>query len=202
MRLVATVVSVVILATAPSAPFQAQSAATRTAEQIAASYAAHQGEFDYLLGDWEFTANSQEHGKYRGFWSAVRLVEGQILDEYRVVGDKGETFYVTTTMRAYNAVAERWELIGMDEGSGLQDFGTGRRVGSEMHIEQKFRAASGKPVIRKIRYYDIRPDRFSWTSDLSRDDGKTWIKDELTIEARRIGPSRSLGALATGKKSR
>jgi ABC-type lipoprotein release transport system permease subunit len=24
------------------------------------------------------------------------------LDEYRTVGDKGETFYVTTTMRAYN----------------------------------------------------------------------------------------------------
>jgi hypothetical protein len=178
----------------------AQTPGSRSPEQIAASYKTHQGEFDYLLGDWEFTAESHEFGKYRGFWAALRLVEGRILDEFRVVGDKGETFYVTTTLRAYNAVLDRWELVGMDEGSGLQDIGTGQRVGTEMHIEQKFGYVSGKPTIRKIRYYDIQPDRFSWTSDLSRDGGKTWIKNELQIQARRIGPARSLGPLASGTK--
>jgi hypothetical protein len=96
------------------------------------------------LGDWEFTAVSKEWGKMRGLWSAARLVEGQILDEYRIVGDKGETIYVTTTVRAYNAVLDRWELIGMDEGNGLNDVGTARRVGSEMHIEQKFGVMSPK----------------------------------------------------------
>jgi hypothetical protein len=202
MRLTSTVLVALVAAVSIGTGADAQTGRLKTAEEIAASYKAHQSEFDYLLGDWEFTANSQEYGKYRGWWSAVRLAEGQILDEYRVVGDKGETFYVTTTMRAYNAIADRWELIGMDEGNGLQDFGTGRRVGSEMHIEQKFGVASGKPTIRRIRYYDIRPDRFSWTSDLSRDEGKTWIKEELTIEARRVGPARSLGALATGTKGR
>jgi hypothetical protein len=106
----------------------------------------------------------------------VRLVEGQILDEYRIVGDKGETFYVTTTIRAYNAMLDRWELIGMDVVMSLT------------------------PTIRKIRYYDIRPDRFSWTSDLSRDNGKTWIQNELQIEARRIGPARHLGPLASSKR--
>jgi hypothetical protein len=128
MRCIATVLSVHILATLlTSSPLHAQTAAPRTAEQIAASYKAHQGEFDYLLGDWEFTASSQEHGKYRGLWTAVRLIEGQILDEYRVVGDNGETVYVTTTVRAYNAWVDRWELVGMDEGNGLQDFGVRRR---------------------------------------------------------------------------
>jgi hypothetical protein len=203
MRFIAAGLPVGILALVLSgSPLQAQTATPRTAEQLAASYKAHQGEFDYLLGDWEFTANSQEYGKYRGLWSAVRLVDGQILDEYRVVGDRGDTIYMTTTIRAYNASADRWELMGMDEGNGLQDFGTGRRAGTEMHLEQKFGVASGKPVIRRIRYYDIRPDRFSWTSDLSRDDGKTWIKAELTIEARRIGPARSLGPLASGKQAK
>ena len=187
----------VVSLTAP--PLDAQTAPKRTAEQIEASYKAHQGEFDYLLGDWEFTAMSQQWGKMRGFWSAVRLVEGQILDEYRIVDDKGETVYVTTTVRAYNAVLDHWELIGMDEGNGLNDVGTALRVGSEMHIEQKFGVMSPNPTIRKIRYYDIRPDRFSWTSDLSRDNGKTWIKNELRIEARRIGPARHLGPLASSK---
>ena len=188
----------VLLLTA--SPIHAQTPPKRTAEQIEASYKAHQGEFDYLLGDWEFAATSQQWGKLHGFWSAVRLVEGQILDEYRIVGDKGETIYVTTTIRAYNAVLDRWELIGMDEGNGLNDVGTAQRVGSEMHIEQKFGTMSPTPTIRKIRYYNIRSDGFSWTSDLSRDNGKTWIKDELQIEARRVGPPRHLGALASNRK--
>src|SRR5205807_10618682 len=39
---------------APALP--AQVAGARTAEQIRASYDAHHADFDYLLGDWEFTA--------------------------------------------------------------------------------------------------------------------------------------------------
>jgi hypothetical protein len=68
----------------------------RTPEQIEASFNEHKGDFDYLLGDWEFTADSKEYGKHGGYWSAVKLAEGQVLDEYRVTGDKGETYYVTT----------------------------------------------------------------------------------------------------------
>ena len=181
-------------------PASAQSGAKRTPEQIKASYEAHKGDFDYLLGDWDFTAASQEFGKFRGRWSAVRLDEGQILDEYRVIGDAGETYYVTTTLRNYNSVLDRWELVGADAGTGLQNMGTGHKVGAEMHIEQKFGVTSDKPSIWKIRYYNIRPDSFSWSADRSMDGGKTWVKNFQTIEARRTGPSRSLGALAPAKK--
>ncbi|MGI9168065.1 MAG: hypothetical protein ACR2G5_17080 [Pyrinomonadaceae bacterium] len=38
----------------------AQRGPKRTPEQIKASYNAHQNEFDYLLGDWEFTSISKE----------------------------------------------------------------------------------------------------------------------------------------------
>jgi hypothetical protein len=172
----------------------------RTPEQIEASFKAHQGDFDYLLGDWEFTAESKEYGKHGGYWSAVKLADGQILDEYRVAGDNGETYYVTSSLRNYNKFADRWELIGADAGTGMQDFGTGRRVGNEMHIEQTFSVASGEPAIMRIRYYNIEADRFSWAADRSTDGGKTWVKDHLQIEARRIGPARSLGPLAPARK--
>ena len=183
-----------------AAPMSAQTAAKRTPEQMQASYEAHKGDFDYLLGDWEFTAVSREYGKFRGYWSAVRLEEGQILDEYRVVGDKGETYYVTTSLRNYNKVLDRWELVGADAGTGLQDMGTGRRVGAEMHIEQKFGVMSDQPSVWRIRYYGIRPDRFSWTADRSLDGGKTWVANHQTIEARRIGPARVLDPLAPARK--
>ena len=178
----------------------AQTVPKKTPEQIKASYHAHQNEFDYLLGDWEFTSVSREWGKGRGYWSAVRLSEGQILDEYRIVGDHGETYYVTTTLRAYNGVLERWELVGMDAGNGLNDMGVAQKVGDEMHLEQKFGVMSQNPSTWRIRYYDIKPDRFSWTADRSTDGGKTWVTKELQIEARRIGPLRSLGALAPARK--
>jgi hypothetical protein len=131
----------------------------------------------------------------------VRLVTGSILDEFRIVGDDGETYFVTTTVRAFNAALDRWELVGMDGAGGLQDVGTGYRKGNEVHIEQRFGVAAGNPSTLRIRYYNIQPDRFSWRADRSDDGGKTWISDDQQIEARRIGPSRSLGALAPARKS-
>jgi hypothetical protein len=189
-----------VLCFAPS--IGAQTSAPSSEEQRNATYAAHQADFDYLLGDWEFTAESKQYGNFTGRWSAARLETGQILDEYRVLGGKGETIHVTSTVRSYNSAAGRWELIGMDRGGGLLDFGTGQRVGDEMHLEQKFDVAGGRPVTLRIRYYNIRSDRFSWSADRSTDDGKTWTADFQRIEARRIGPSRSLGALTPAPRTR
>jgi hypothetical protein len=189
-----------IVSMALSAPaVSAQTAAKRTWEQVQKSYDAHKGEFDYLLGDWEFTGTNQQYGKIRGYWSAVRLDKGQILDEYRVVGDDGETYYVTTTLRNYNGGLDRWELVGADGGSGLQDVGTGRWEGGQMKIEQTFGVAGGTPSQWHIRYFDIGPDRFSWAADRSTDGGKTWVTSFQQLEARRIGPPRSMAALTTPK---
>jgi hypothetical protein len=201
VRYLAGIVLAATLATAPmSGPMYAQTTSKRTPEQLKASYEAHKSDFDYLLGDWAFTSDHVDYGKFGGRWSAVRLETGQILDEYRVLGEQGETYYVSSTIRAYNAAADRWELIGMDSGGGLQDFGTAQRVNSEVHLEQRFGVASGKAIILRIRYYNIEPDRFSWSADRSKDNGRTWTKDFQHIEARRIGPSREMGPLTSAKK--
>ena len=117
-----------------------------------------------------------------------------------LVGDSGKTFYVTTTIRNYNGALDRWELIGADAGTGLQDMGTGRLVGGEMRIEQRFGVMSPEPSLWRIRYYDIRPDQFSWTADRSMDEGRTWTREYLKIEARRIGLARTMGPIAEARK--
>ena len=33
---------------------------------IDARFEQHKGDFDYLLGDWQFTADSKDYGKYGG----------------------------------------------------------------------------------------------------------------------------------------
>jgi hypothetical protein len=131
----------------------------------------------------------------------VKLEKGQILDEYRVVGDDGETYYVTTTLRNFNGSHERWELVGADAGRGLLDFGTAKKVGAEMHIEQTFGVAAGDDALSRIRYYNIRPDAFSWVLDRSTDGGKTWVKNHQTLEARRIGKARMLPPLAPARNA-
>src|SRR5439155_22809136 len=122
-----------------------------------ASYESHKNDFDYLLGDWEFTAQSKEWGKHHGYWSAVRLDGGQVLDEYRVVGDNGETYNLSTTLRAYSANRDQWELISVGQSDGLQEFGTARRQGAHMLIEQTFPPMSERPSISAIRYHAIQP---------------------------------------------
>jgi len=169
--------------------------------QVKGDYKAHRGDFDYLLGDWEFTVTSKDYGKNLGYWSAMRLETGQVLDEFRVVSDKGETYHVSSTVRSYNKFLDRWELVTMEQGNGLLDFGTGNKVGDEVHIEQKFGVNGDKPSVLRIRYYNIQADRFSWTADKSTDGGKTWVKDHQQIEARRIGPARSMGALAPARNA-
>lgn len=193
---------VLVLCAALGTDALAQALPRRSEDEMKALYDKHQRDFDYLLGDWEFTSDNKEYGKARGFWSAVRLAPGgEILDEYRIVGDSGETWYVSATIRSYNAVLDQWELISTDRGRGLHDFGTARRVGPDMHIEQTFGVMSDQPSHWRIRYYNIQADRFSWKADRSTDSGKTWTTDYLRIEARRLGPARELGALAPARKS-
>lgn len=177
-------------------PLSAQTVAGKSQEQLHALFAAHKGDFDYLLGDWQFTADNKQYGKFRGYWSAVRLAgEGQILDEFRVVGDSGQTYDLSSTLRVYDVLNDRWQLVSVGFPNGLRDLGTGQRLGSEVHIEQTFGVGGPNPSTLRIRYYDIGPDHFSWNADRSTDGGKTWVKDFYHIEARRIGPPRSVTPL-------
>ena len=157
------------------------------------------GDFDYLLGDWRFTARNSQWGEFGGVWSAVRLATGSgshVLDEYRVTGDQGETYFASSTLRVYNPAMDRWQLVSVHETSGLEDLGTAHKVGDEMHLEQTFGANGKAPELWRIRYFDIRPDSFRWAADRSLDGGKTWERDHMTLQARRTGPARSLPPLA------
>ena len=198
MRMNSGVASFVLMSVLGVRPLLAQPNAVPrlTAEQIAQRIAEARSDFDYLLGEWQFTSKSREFGPGKGVWTAVKLEGGSILDEYRVVGDSGETWYHSVTLRSFNAPLNRWDLVSVETGSGLMNAGWGQKVAGEMHIEQTLGTQTERPGLLRIRYYDIRPDAFSWTADISHDGGKTWVEKSIEIEARRIGAARELPSLA------
>jgi hypothetical protein len=177
-------------------------AQTLSAEELNRRVTAHAADFDYLLGEWEFNSVSKEWGAGGGAWTAVKLEGGQILDEYRVLGDSGQTWYFTHTIRAYNARKDHWDMVGLDYGTGLGGSGFARRTGGEVHIEQRFANARGPDAMARITYYDITPDSFRWKADRSTDGGKTWVREWLTIEAKRIGPPRTFVPLTAARGSK
>jgi hypothetical protein len=103
-----------------------------------------------------------------------------VVDEYRIVDDGGATVYLGETYRVYDPAAKRWEFRYVEPFSGTWHEGTAVKDGAEMHLTQTGRGGS----VTRIRYYDIRPDRFSWSSERSRDGGKTWAAG-ARIEAKR-----------------
>lgn len=159
-------------------------------------------DFDFLLGDWAFTAQSKLYGDGHGLWTAVRLGDGEILDEFRVLGDNGATIYLARTLRVLNNFAGRWDLVGFHDHGGLRNTGIARRTNGEIQIEQRIHDDSGKAALLRIRYHSIEASRFSWTMDRSTDEGKTWTLNEQRIEAKRIGAAKPALALTDVKRLR
>lgn len=165
----------------------------------------HQGDFDYLLGDWQFTgvrkrANAADQ-KLHGYLSAARLPKGpEILLQDRFLNDDGSIFFESSTLIVYNVGLDQWELASTADdgpGGGLQDRGVAHKEAGEMRIEQRFGSMSPKPTIWRIRHYDIASDHYSLSADRSTDDGRTWEANYERTELRRIGPARSLEPLIT-----
>jgi hypothetical protein len=185
LRIAALAAAVLPLATPTGSAIQTP------AEGSAPSDAEHRAAFDYLLGDWEFDGERRTQAgwmKFKGYWPATRTPDSHsIVDEYRVVGDDGQTIYVTTTLRAFHPAEHRWSIVSI-ESSGAFAEGKAWKEGSDMQIEQSF----GGRLLR-FRYHDIRPERFSWLG--TAPDGSGGQVEFQRIEARRVGPPRA-GVLA------
>lgn len=175
--------------------------------QREALFKQHRADFDYLLGDWEFSGiRKQRDGsdlKLRGYLTAIRFPKGAvILVQDRFLNEDGSTFFEASTIIAYNAALDQWEMATTDDGgfgTGLQDHAVAHRVGNEMQTEAHFATMSSRPSIWRIRHYDIQPDSYSVVAERSTDGGATWQKDYERVQVRRLGPTRTLAPLITRK---
>lgn len=140
-------------------------------------------QFEFLIGAWKaqgtrFSPTGEIMLKYDATWRAEYLHDKRmVLDDFSVLAPNGQELSSFVTLRTYAEATGRWEIAGI---GALQPAMVGKWFGSwadgEMRLNAEATAPDGRIVLNRIRFFDIRPDSFSWESHNSFDGGATWVK--------------------------
>jgi len=99
----------------------------------------------------------------------------------------GEEISSYVTLRTYSEATHRWEMSGL---AAFQPATVAQWYGEwkdgEMRIAAIGKDLNGNPIRNRIRFFLIEKNRFSWESNLSLDDGKTWIRASSLTATRAI----------------
>lgn len=156
-------------------------------------------QFDFLVGDWtvqatKFNPDGTVLANYAAIWNARHLNDGRMLmDDFKALAPDGRAVSSFVTLRTYSAESGRWEMAGL---AAMQP--TARMVwhgtwaDGEMHIFASGADPSGREVQTRIRFSDIAPERFVWTSESSTDGGATWVRTASLVVTRAKGVAGSL----------
>jgi len=149
-------------------------------------------DFDFLVGKWSFTFQSRDRDHpetylpaFDGIWTGIKTHDNLIVeDEFSRDAGNG-TRTMTVTYRVMNAQRKLWEIQGVGARRGVWQPGIAWSQGTDRFLVQE---NPDQKMLVRIRYYDITPTHFLWRADGSLDRGKTWVKDVMLIEAKRISP--------------
>jgi hypothetical protein len=143
-------------------------------------------QFDFLIGDWDVAATRfKEDGavlfQYKASWSAQSLNQGRmIMDDFKALGPTGQPISSFVTLRTYSEATRRWELQGL---AALQPTSAVEWHGvwqdGQMMLDALGQGPDGKPLMTRIRFFQIEKDSFSWESEVSRDAGRTWSRNAM-----------------------
>ncbi|HEY2377364.1 MAG TPA: nuclear transport factor 2 family protein [Gemmatimonadaceae bacterium] len=146
------------------------------------------GDYDALIGTWEFTFQSRQPDgsfgiPFTGHWTFEKKGEGGIIeDHWRPDNPTTPMASSLYTYRVFDPEEKVWRLVGANSrGGGIIPGRTWADASGRYGIEWY-----GNVLVR-FRYFALTPARFLWRQDQSRDGGKTWIPDTGMMEARRIG---------------
>ena len=183
------------LALIMSLPISGVVAQHAPAGPVAAAAPAEAKQFDFLLGQWELEVHPKVsslvamiHGTPRlvGTWKAWRAAHGVgIEDEMRIVDASGNPISLSRAQRVYAAAEGLWNISGHDVTRGRTSDAKGKWQDGEMHVDGHSTDA-GVKILTRTRFYGITADAFHILQDRSTDDGQTWEKGSLTIDAKRV----------------
>ena len=150
-------------------------------------------EFAFLIGEWRcdirIRAADDGYETHEGSLVARYTLDGYaIVDEFRQIGPSGELVRFGATYRSYNKDTRAWVMRWHDALNstwlelGPEDLGG-------VHVEDDsitFKHRYPPNGLVRIRFSNISADRFTWSADLSTDDGVTWTGSVMVMKASRV----------------
>jgi tetratricopeptide (TPR) repeat protein len=127
-------------------------------------------QFDFWVGDWnvvttlELTPVGRSHIE-RGLGDCV------IWENWTSLGESG---YSGKSYNVYNPDQKRWEQFWVDNQGGMIHFCGTLTAGVMDFYTDVIPQADGKALQRRLRFYNLGPDRVRQFSEGSTDAGKTW----------------------------
>jgi hypothetical protein len=152
-------------------------------------------QFDFLVGRWEVSGEVKVGGlialihgtpKLAGTWKAWRAADGGIEDELKLTDASGNPAAALHSRRNFSRNENCWKISGRDDNSGNVPPATARWQGSEMLILSSDANQEGKRYQTRTHYDAITATSFRMVQDRSYDEGKTWEKGVVTLNAHRV----------------
>ena len=145
---------------------------------------------DFFIGEWLLeTRDIQPDGSFKkgtAKSSVTYILDGYaIQDDYRVLDENKTIIFRGTSIRSFNVQTGKYQIVWMMPGlTGLTDI-TADFIDSRLVGKGKGYDENGS-FIERFEYYNISKDRYSFKMDRSYDNGKNWINNFGTFEAKRI----------------
>jgi hypothetical protein len=107
-------------------------------------------------------------------------------DELRLMDGSGNPLSLTHTVRVFDATGRRWAQTALDVYRARFSTATAEWRDGEMQVTSRGTDPEGRAYVSRTRFHDITPTGFRMQQDRSLDDGRTWTKAVLRMEATRV----------------
>lgn len=142
-------------------------------------------QFDFLIGQWnsDYTVrvsqDTEATANVKGAWKAWYGWDGfAVYDDWKQVGIPGGNS--GPAIRSFDPRNQQWVMHYIPINAPMNSvwpMTAKADKNGQLHGEMNVKDGQGKPFLQRIHFVDIQRDSFTWRSDRSYDDGKTWIEN-------------------------
>lgn len=128
-------------------------------------------QLDFWLGTWKGEWKDTEGKTQTATNIITKGFNGCVVEENFSTDDKT---FLGRSLSMYNANKKIWQQTWVDNTGSYLDF-TGGMDGENMVLQRKATGKSGREIIQKMTFTDIKENSFTWNWESTNDNGATWV---------------------------
>ena len=148
-------------------------------------------QFQFLVGEFECKGKSLlQDGTYASWeavWKGYYILDGFVFaDDFIMVDENGKYTFLGSTYRIFNTKENKWDMRFVDALNTNWINIEGKFIDGEMMQNSERIDSGGNKTLIKVVFSNISDEGFTWKNHRSKDNGKTWLKDAIVIDAKKI----------------